>query len=278
MVAWMATEISPTAIVSPKARIGANVYIGPFSIIEDEVEIGDGTRLDSHVVIKNYTTLGRDNHLHTGVLLGTDPEDKHFTGERSYIKIGDRNILREYSTASRGTPPGSTTTIGDDNYIMIGTHVAHNCQLGSGIVVCNYCSLAGYVEVGDGAFLSGGVVVHQFSKIGRLAMIGGNTRVNLDVPPFVLASEFNVAVHGLNLVGLRRAGIGRDAIRQLKQAYRLLYRSQLSQEEALARIEKEVPGEEARQLVAFVRGSQRGICRDARATRLSPELSESSEG
>src|SRR4249920_1583703 len=128
----MATEISPAAIVSPKARIGANVFIGPFSIIEDEVEIGDGTRLDSHVVIKNYTTLGRDNHLHMGVLLGSDPEDKHFTGERSYLKIGDRNILREYSTASRGTPPESTTVIGSDNYIMIGTHVAHNCQLGSG--------------------------------------------------------------------------------------------------------------------------------------------------
>lgn len=269
----MATEIASSAIVSPRARLGENVYIGPFSIVEDEVEIGSGTRLDSHVVIKNYTTLGRDNHLHMGVLLGSDPEDKNFSGARSYLKIGDRNIFREYSTASRGTPPESTTVIGDDNYIMIGTHVAHNCRLGSGIVVCNNCSLAGYVEVGDGAFLSGGVVVHQFSKIGRLAMIGGNTRVNLDVPPFLLASEFNVAAHGLNLVGLRRAGIGREAIRQLKTAYRILYRSRLPLDQALERIEKEVATEEARQLVAFIRSSQRGICRDARqrlARRAAP--------
>jgi UDP-N-acetylglucosamine acyltransferase len=261
----MGIEVAANAIVSPRARIAENVYIGPFSIIEDEVEIGAGTRLDSHVVIKNYTTLGEDNHLHMGVLLGSDPEDKHFTGERSYLKIGDRNIFREYSTASRGTPPESTTNIGNDNYIMIGTHVAHNGQLGSGIVVCNYCSLAGYVEVGDGAFLSGGVVVHQFSKIGRLAMIGGNTRVNRDVPPFVLATEFNVAARGLNLVGLRRAGITKESIRQLKEAYRILYRLGLPQEKALERIEEDLSTEETRQLVIFVRNSQRGICPDARS-------------
>jgi UDP-N-acetylglucosamine acyltransferase len=260
----MATERAGTAIISPRARIGEGVTIGPFCIVEDEVEIGAGTRLDSHVVIKNYTTLGRDNHLHNGVLLGSDPEDKHFKGDRSYLKVGDRNIFREYSTASRGTPEDSTTVIGDDNYIMIGTHVAHNCRLGSHIVVCNYCSLAGYVELEDGAFLSGGVVVHQFSKIGRLAMIGGNTRVNLDVPPFVMASNFNVAARGLNLVGLRRAGVGKEAVRQLKQAYRILYRSGLALEEALDRIEKEISTEEARHLVAFVRRSERGICREAR--------------
>src|SRR3990172_5322071 len=267
----MGNEIASSAIVSPKARIAENVFVGPFSIIEDEVEIGAGTRLDSHVVIKNYTTLGRDNHLHMGVLLGSDPEDRNFQGPRSYLKIGDRNIFREYSTASRGTPPESETVVGSDNYIMIGTHVAHNCRLGNHIVVCNHCSLAGYVEVEDEAFLSGGVVVHQFSKIGRLAMIGGNTRVNLDVPPFVLASEFDVAAHGLNLVGLRRAGISKDAIRQLKEAYRILYRSQLPLEKALERIEKEIPSEEARQLVAFIRSSKRGICRHARAQRATSE-------
>ena len=150
-------EISSTAIVSPRAKIAENVVIGPFCIIEEEVEIGAGTVLDSHVVIKKYTTLGENNRLHMGVMLGSDPEDKHFSGQRSYLRIGNRNILREYSTASRGTPPESTTVIGDDNYIMIGVHVAHNCRLGNNIVVCNNCSLAGYVEVEDGAFLSGGV-------------------------------------------------------------------------------------------------------------------------
>ncbi|MBI3934295.1 MAG: acyl-ACP--UDP-N-acetylglucosamine O-acyltransferase [Acidobacteria bacterium] len=263
----MGIEVASTAIVSPKARIAENVVIGPFSIIEDEVEIGAGTRLDSHVVIKNYTTLGKDNHLHMGVMLGSDPEDKHFTGERSYLKIGDRNAFREYSSASRGTPPESATVIENDNYIMIGTHVAHNCQLGSGIVICNFCSLGGHVEVEDGAFLSASVLVHQFSKIGRLAMISGNTRVNLDVPPFVLASDFNIAAHGLNLVGLRRAGISKEAISKLKEAYQILYRSKLPLHPALERIEKEIPTEEARQLVAFIRGSKRGICRDARGVR-----------
>jgi UDP-N-acetylglucosamine acyltransferase len=263
----MANSVAETALVSPKARIAENVFIGPFSIIEDEVEIGTGTRLDSHVVIKNYTTLGRDNHLHMGVLLGSDPEDKNFQGPRSYLKIGDRNIFREYSTASRGTPPESETVIGSDNYIMIGTHVAHNCRLGSNIVVCNNCSIAGYVEIGDGAYLSAGVLVHQFSKIGRLAMISGNTRVNLDVPPFVLASDFDIHARGVNLVGMRRAGIGPEAVRQLKVAYRLLYRSQLPLDRALERIESEVPTEEARQLVEFIRASRRGICRDARSRR-----------
>src|SRR3990172_6179185 len=239
-------EISSTAIVSPRAKIAENVTIGRFCIIEDDVEIGAGTVLDSHIVIKRYTALGENNHLHMGVLLGSDPEDKHFTGrDRSYLRIGNNNIFREYSTASRGTPPESATIIGDDNYIMIGVHLAHNNRLGNNIVVCNNCSLAGYVEVEDGAFLSGGVVVHQFSRIGRLAMIGGNTRVNLDVPPFFLASDFNFTARGLNLVGLRRAGIGWEAIQQLKVAYRLLYRSQLPLESALERIEREVPTEEA---------------------------------
>jgi UDP-N-acetylglucosamine acyltransferase len=257
-------EIASTAIVSPRAKIAENVTIGPFCIVEDEVEIGAGTVLDSHVVIKKHTALGENNHLHMGVLLGSDPEDKHFTGQhRSYLRIGNRNILREYSTASRGTAPESATLIGDDNYIMIGVHVAHNCRLGNNIVVCNYSSLGGYVEIEDGAFLSASVLVHQFSKIGRLAMISGNTRVNLDIPPFLLATGFNVAAKGLNTVGLKRAGIGQEAIQHLKQAYRILYRSHLLLQEALMRIEREIPTEEAKHLVEFIRRSERGICRDS---------------
>ena len=261
----MAIEISGTSIISPQAKIADNVSVGPFCLIEDDVEIGAGTRLDSHVVIKRYTTLGEDNHLYPGVVLGNDPEDRNFTGERSYLKIGHRNVFRENSSASRGTPPESLTVIGDDNYIMIGTHIAHNCRFGNNIVVCNNCSLAGYVEVGDGAFLSAGVLVHQFSKIGRLAMISGNTRVNLDVPPFLLASDYSVTAHGLNLVGLRRAGLGKDSISQLKEAYRILYRSGLPLDEALMEIEQKILTPEARHMVEFVRRSKRGICRDSRA-------------
>jgi UDP-N-acetylglucosamine acyltransferase len=259
----VATEIAATSIISPRAKLADSVSVGPFCVIEDEVEIGAGTRLDSHVVVKRYTTLGENNHLYPGVVLGNDPEDRNFTGERSYLKIGHRNIFRENSSVSRGTPPESVTLLGDDNYIMIGTHVAHNCRLGSNVVVCNNCSVAGYVEIEDGAFLSGGVVVHQFSKIGRLAMIGGNTRVNLDVPPFLLVSEFHVAARGLNLVGLRRAGFSKETIRQLKQAYRILYRSGLPLEQALQRIEQEIPISETRHFVEFIRSSKRGICRGA---------------
>ncbi|MBI3896104.1 MAG: acyl-ACP--UDP-N-acetylglucosamine O-acyltransferase [Acidobacteria bacterium] len=258
-------EISSTAIVSPRARLADNVVIGPFCIIEDEVEIGAGTRLDSHVIIKQYTKLGEGNHCYPGVVLGNDPEDKNFNGARSYLKIGHRNIFREYSSASRGTPPESATVIGDANYIMIGVHIAHNCRLGNDTVVCNNCSLAGYVELEDGAFLSGGVVVHQFSKIGHLAMIGGNTRVNLDVPPYLLASDFNVAARGLNVLGLKRAGFRPATIRQLKKAYQILYRSKLGLQEALERIEREIPIPEARHLVEFIRRSARGICRDFRS-------------
>jgi UDP-N-acetylglucosamine acyltransferase len=274
--------ISESAVVSPGARIADSASIGPFCVIEDDVEIGAGTRLDSHVVIKRYTTIGKNNHLYPGVILGNDPEDRNFTGERSYLRVGDRNIFREYSSVSRGTPPESVTIVGDDNYIMIGVHVAHNCRVGANTVICNNCSVAGYVEIDDGAFLSGGVVVHQFSKIGRLAMIGGNTRVNLDVPPFLLASDFNVAARGLNLVGLRRAGFSREAIRSLKHAYRILYRSGLSLAEALDRIASEVPTPEARQFVEFIRGSKRGICRDSRAVRprtaLDPEAASYARG
>jgi UDP-N-acetylglucosamine acyltransferase len=153
---------------------------------------------------------------------------------------------------------------------MIGVHIAHNGRVGDGTVICNNCSLAGYVELGNAAFLSGGVVVHQFSRIGRLAMIGGNTRVNLDVPPFLLTSDFNVTAHGLNLVGLRRAGFSREAILNLKKAYRLLYRSGLQQEQALATIEAEAAGEEAKEFVAFIRSSERGICRDLYRQRKTP--------
>lgn len=257
-------EIAPTAIVSPCAKIAENVLIGPFSIVEDEVEIGAGCVIDSHVVVKRYTTLGANNRLHPGVQLGTDPEDKKFSSAvRSYLRIGSGNVFREYSSVSRGTPAESATVIGDNNYIMVGVHVAHNCQLGSDIVICNNCSLGGFVEIEDGAFLSAGVLVHQFGKIGRLAMISGNTGVNLDVPPYVVAAEFRAAARGLNLVGLKRAGLSAEAIAQLKQAYRILYRSRLPLEDALKQIESELTSAETRHFAGFIRRSERGICRES---------------
>jgi UDP-N-acetylglucosamine acyltransferase len=255
-------KVARTACVHPDAIIGPGVRIGEFCVIESDVAIGANCMLEPYVYVKRWSTLGDGNEISAGTVLGTDPLDKGFTGERSYLRIGNGNKIREHYTISRGTAPESSTEIGDDNYIMTSGHIAHNCKLGSNIVVASCALLAGYVEVEDQAFISGGVVVHQFSKIGRLAMIGGNTRVNSDVPPFFLYSDFNIAAKGLNVVGLKRAGYKASDVATLKKAYQLLYRSGLKLEDALSRIETEIPTPETRHLVAFVRASERGICRE----------------
>src|SRR5579863_2990082 len=198
--------IAPTARVHTDAVIGPAVRIGEFCVIESDVTIGRDSALEPYVYVKRWTTLGERNQISAGTVLGTDPLDKNFTGERSFLRIGNGNLIREHYTISRGTEPESVTEIGDENYIMTSGHIAHNCKIGNRTVICSCALVAGYVEVEDQAFISGGVVVHQYSKIGRLAMIGGNTRVNSDVPPFFLYSGFNVAAVGLNVVGLKRAG------------------------------------------------------------------------
>ena len=262
MPADPSAQIAPTARVHPEARIGAGVVVGEFAIIEPDCAIGAGTILEPYVYVKRWTTLGERNQVSAGTVLGTDPLDKNFTGERSYLRIGGGNIIREHYTVSRGTAPESETVIGDENYIMTSGHIAHNCKIGNECVIASCALVAGHVEVEDQAFISGGVVIHQYSKIGRLAMIGGNSRVNSDVPPYFLYSDFNVAAKGLNLVGLRRAGFTKEEITALKSAYRILYRSGLKLEEALGRIEVELDTEQTRHLVRFVRGSKRGICRE----------------
>jgi UDP-N-acetylglucosamine acyltransferase len=254
--------VAPTARIHPDAVIGPATRIGEYCVIESEVHIGASCMLEPYVYIKRWTTLGDDNEISAGTVLGTDPFDKGFSGERSYLRIGNRNKIREHYTISRGTAPESTTEIGDANYIMSSGHIAHNCKLGDNIVVASCALLAGYVEVEDQAFISGGVVVHQFSKIGRLAMIGGNTRVNSDVPPFFLYSGFNVEAKGLNVVGLKRAGYKASDVATLKKAYQLLYRSGLKLDDALVRIETELPTPETQHLIAFIRRSERGICRE----------------
>ena len=206
--------------------------------------------------------MGDRNEVSAGTVLGTDPLDKNFKGDRSYLRIGSGNKIREHYTISRGTQPESITLIGDDNYIMTSGHIAHNCTIGNNVVVASCALIAGHVEVEDQAFISGGVVVHQYSKIGRLAMVGGNTRVNSDLPPFFLYTGFDVVAKGLNLVGLKRAGFTMAQVTNLKNAYRMLYRSGLKLEDALERIEAELPSGETSQLVRFIRSSKRGICRE----------------
>jgi UDP-N-acetylglucosamine acyltransferase len=248
--------------VDTGAVIGPGVDIGDFAVVEQDVVIGAGTRLEPHVYIKRWTTLGENNRISAGTVLGTDPLDRNFSGERSYLKIGNDNIIREHYTISRGTAPESETLIGDGNFIMTSGHIAHNCKIGNRTVIASCALVAGYAEVEDDAFISGGVVIHQYSKIGRLAMIAGNTRVNSDVPPFFLYADYNIAAKGLNLVGLKRAGFTAQEIQALKTAYKILYRSGLKLAEALERIENEIPCEHARHLVQFIRSSERGICRE----------------
>jgi UDP-N-acetylglucosamine acyltransferase len=254
--------IAPTARIHPDAVIGPRTRVGEFCVIEQDVEIGADCVLEPYVFVKRWTTLGDRNEISAGTVLGTDPLDKNFTGLRSYLRIGDSNRIREHYTVSRGTQPESVTTVGDGNYIMTAGHIAHNCTIGNNTVIASCALVAGHVEVEDQAFISGGVVIHQYSKIGRLAMIGGNTRVNLDVPPYFLYSGFNVEPKGLNMVGLKRAGFSLEQVRMLKKAYLVLYRSGLALEHALQKIESELADENTLHLVAFVRRSERGICRE----------------
>ncbi len=252
-------EIAATARVHPDAVIGPGCRIGEFCVIEQDVVIGANCVLEPYVYIKRWTTLGEANEISAGTVLGTDPLDKSFTGARSYLQIGNGNKIREHYTISRGTKPESSTIIGDGNYIMTSGHIAHDCRIGNNTVICSCALVAGYVEIHDGAFLSGGVVVHQHSKIGRLAMIGGNTRVNLDAPPFFLYSGFDIEVRGLNLVGLRRAGFTPNRIAPIKKAYQVLFRMGLKRDDALKHIERENLGSDTGELLSFIRGSIRGI-------------------
>lgn len=223
--------------------------------------VGARCRIESFALLKRWTILGTDNEISSGVVLGSDPLDKAFDGRRSYLRIGSRNRIREHFTVSRGTEPESETVIGDDNFIMTSGHIAHNCRIGNGTVIASTALLAGYVEIEDRAFVSGGVGVQQRSRVGELAMVGGMTRVNQDVTPYLTHVGPVMAVHGLNLVGLRRAGLGRGEIDRIRQAYRLLFRTAMPLIEALARVEAEVKGPHARHMVEFIRASERGVCR-----------------
>lgn len=254
--------IAHTARVHPDAIVGPCAHIGEFCIVEQDVVMGANCRLEPYCFIKRWTTLGEGNEISAGTILGTDPLDKNFTGERSYLRIGNRNKIREHYTISRGTKPESITTIGDDNYIMTSGHIAHNCTIGSSVVIASCSLVAGYAEVEDQAFISGGVVIHQYSKIGRLAMVAGNTRVNLDLPPFFTYAGHDARPKGLNAVGLKRAGFSVAQLAKIKSAYRTLYRSNLKLDDALARIEAEDPDENSLHLVRFIRNSHRGICRE----------------
>ncbi|MFC1807984.1 acyl-ACP--UDP-N-acetylglucosamine O-acyltransferase [Candidatus Omnitrophota bacterium] len=248
----------PTAIVSKKAKIAENVEIGPYSIIEDDVVVGSNSVVGPHVHICDGTTIGQECRIHIGAVLGDEPQDLGYKGEESYLKIGDRNRIREYATIHRGSREGSSTVIGDDNYIMGFAHIGHNCQIGNSAVICNNSLLGGYARIGDSAFLSAASLVHQFVRIGDLALLSAGARVGRDVPPYMLADKDNT-IASYNIVGIKRAGLGSAVSKEIKEAFKVLYRSGLNLSSALSKLEQ-TTNKEVRLIVDFIKSSERGIC------------------
>lgn len=254
------SSIHPTAIIHPRAVLDPSVEIGPNVVIEEHVTIGRGTKIYANAYITGYTTIGENNQIHMGAVIGHDAQDFAFDpGIVSHVQIGDNNIIREYATIHRGSKPDSTTVVGSSNFLMGGAHLAHNVRLGNNVIVANYAGVAGYVTVGDRAFVSGGVMVHQFVTVGRLAMLSGNGRFSRDIPPFLVALERN-RVEGVNLVGLRRAGFSKEAIREIKEAYKLLYLSGYGKNRAIEKLEAAgFASPEAAEFIAFVKTAKRPL-------------------
>jgi len=254
--------IHKTAIIDPAAEIDSSVEIGPYAVIEGPVKIGPGCRVMSHAYITSNTCLGPNNVIHPFAVIGSDPQDLSYRGEESYLKIGKGNTFREGVSIHRGSKEGFSTVIGDNNFIMGYSHIAHDCVIGDEVVIANGALLAGHVHINDQVFISGNVVIHQFCEIGRLAMLSGLSRVSKGVPPFMTVVERN-AVTGLNVVGLKRAGFTPAERAQVKQAFKLIYRSGLNVKQAVEAIEATKLGPGAAEMVDFIHRSRRGICGSA---------------
>lgn len=263
--------IHPTAVIHPEARLHPSVRVGAYSVIGADVTIGQDTIVESHVVLDGTTTIGDRNHIFPGAAIGLEPQDLKYEGAASGVAIGNDNRIREYVTINRATGAGEMTCIGNDNLLMAYVHIAHNCTIEDRVVITNAVELAGHVRVESGARIGGVVGVHQFVHIGKLAMVGGMSRIDRDVPPYMLVEGNPSRVRALNQVGLKRAGLadvdGGNAFQVLKKAYRLLYRSDLTLDVALDRLEL-LPGtEEVRHLRQFLQASRRPERRGAIAGR-----------
>jgi UDP-N-acetylglucosamine acyltransferase len=257
-------NIHPLAVVSPQAQIGSDVRIGPFAIVEDDVVIGDGCQIAGQAVIKRGTQMGEKNTVAEGAVIGGVPQHVRCPEKTGRIVIGSGNTFREFVTVHRALKPEIATTIGDGNYMMAGAHVAHDCRVGNHVIMANGCLLAGHVTVDDRSFLSGAVAVHQFCRIGSMAMIGGHARIVRDVPPYVTIDGQSGEVVGLNLVGLKRNGFSPEQIVVLKAAYRLIYRSGLPWQEMLERLTSEFASGAAAAMVKFLHAGTRGFSQERR--------------
>jgi UDP-N-acetylglucosamine acyltransferase len=263
--------IDPTARLAPDAYLAPGVEVGPGVIIEGPSQIGAGTRILAHAYIGPYTTIGEGNLVGFGAVIGYEPQDYAFQGEESYTIIGDHNIIREYATIHRGTKPGSATRVGNHNFLMALSHLAHNSVVGNHVIVVNGALVGGYVEVADRAFISGNCVIHQFCRVGTLSLMRGGARTSRDVPPYSIIDGDHI-VKGINLVGLKRAGFTSAQITPLRQAFRQLFARRGNLSRGLERVEAEVPlTPEVAHLLEFIKSSKRGVALGPRRS-LNDEL------
>ena len=252
-----ANAIHATAVVHSDSRLGDNIEIGPYVVIEDDVVIGDNTSIGAHTVIKRHTRIGRENRVSEHVVIGGEPQDYKFDGSRSYVSIGNGNLIREGVTIHRGSTPAAHTTIGDNCFLMVASHVAHDCQIGNRVVLTNGALLAGFVSIADNAIISGNVVIHQYCRVGRFAFAGGGARVSQDCLPFMITEGSPARTRALNAVGLRRAGFPPAEIASLKRALHVL-REAAHLEDALEVLGNDASASVA-ELVRFIRDSKRGF-------------------
>jgi UDP-N-acetylglucosamine acyltransferase len=253
-------RIHPTAIISPEAEIAADAEIGAFAIIGDGCTVGPGNVIAARATLERNVTLGRSVKVGIGTILGGAPQDLKFAGEETTVEIGDGTVIREYATVNRGTAHSFRTTVGKNCLLMSYVHIGHDCQIGNNVILSNVVQLAGHVTIEDKAIISGLSAVHQFARIGHHSFIGGMSRVSKDIPPFLKAVGNPVKLYGLNTIGLQRSGIDEETIRELKRAYRLLFRSDLNVTQAIERAQTELePLPEVKELIRFVEASERGV-------------------
>ncbi len=257
------TQIHPTAIIYPGAKLAAGVSVGPHSVIGSDVHIKENTKIGCFCLIEGRAIIGRDCHVFSGAVVGSIPQDKKFkTEEETYLEIGDRNIIREYVTINPGTGEGGKTIIGHDNLFMAYSHIAHDCLIGNHCVVANSGTLAGHVTLEDRAVVGGLTAIHQFVRLGKMCIVGGCSKVVQDTPPFSLCDGHPVKVYSLNLVGLKRAKMSPETIKILRKAFKILFFSGLTKKTAVVKIQNELSvTPEIEHLITFINTSRRGLCR-----------------
>jgi UDP-N-acetylglucosamine acyltransferase len=259
----MKTMIHATSIVDAKAEIDSNVEIGPFCIIKAGAKIGKGTRLLSHIIVEGSTRIGENCTIHPFSSIGLPPQDLKYKGEDTRLLIGKNNIIREYATIHRASVGGDgVTSVADSNFLMAYVHIAHDCKVGSNVIMANAATLAGHVSVEDYAVIGGLVAVHQFTRIGRYAMVGGFSGIGQDIPPYMVASGARAKLFGPNIIGLKRHGFSETSVLAIKKAYKILFRGKGTLKDAIQKVREEIsPTDEVTHLIEFIEQNKRGICR-----------------